>query len=217
MKYLIPLLIFLFLNCSSTKESKPSEVKSPTNSGSGKSYNDLVKQAIDDPEKGSYSEIRISYSETAFYTPYKSPDGIQEMEKLLKANKNEEVIKLTQKHIHNHFAELDLHYYALVAYKNLNKEDGFNWHRFVLNRLINSILKSGDGKSTKTAFVVIAVREEYSFMGLTGIEQEGQHLVNEKGHSYDMFDVKKSEKYNHNKMYFNIDIPLAALSKSLGR
>ena len=54
MKYLIPLLIFLFLNCSSTKESKPSEVKSPTNSGSGKSYNDLVKQAIDDPEKGHF-------------------------------------------------------------------------------------------------------------------------------------------------------------------
>lgn len=217
MKYLIPLLVFFLLNCSSTNNTTSSPKKNLSNSVSDKSYNDLVTKAIDNPQNAPFGDIRISYSESSIYSPYSQLEEIQEMGKLLNANKNDQVIKLTQKYIQTYFAELDFHYYAMVAYKNLNNENGFNWHRFVLNQLVNSILKSGDGKSTKTAFVVIAVREEYSFMGLLGIDHSGQHLVNEKGHSYDMFDVKKNENYNENKVYFNIDIPLAALSKSLKR
>jgi hypothetical protein len=215
MKSILILCLILSFACSSTKDSQNTGLKKSEISTNGKSYPNLVSSAIVNPEKAAYNEIRMSYTKTSEYSPYRSPAVIEDMIKLLNANKNEEVIKLTKANIQNYFAELDFHYYAIAAYKNLKNENGYNWHRYVLNRLIDSIYDSGDGKSPKTAFVVIAVREEYSFMGLTGTENGSQSLIQQDGHSYDMFEVTKSETYKGKKIYFNIDIPFGALSKEL--
>jgi hypothetical protein len=219
MKYkftLILILSFLFA-CSTTKDSQATQKKPTSNPLTGKPYIELVNKAIEDPENAPYYEIRISYSESAFYSPYKNPEDIEEMRKLFNANKNEEVVQITKKSIQKYFAELDFHYFSMAAYKKLNNENAYKWHKYVLYRLLDSIFDSGDGKSTKTAFTVITVREEYAFMGLVGIEHGSQHLINEDGHSYDMFEVKKSESYKANKVYFNIDISMASLSKIFKR
>lgn len=217
MKFFLYFLLVLNIVCSSTKENQTSPAKSSIKSVSEKSYSQLVNTAIQSADKGSYEDIRISYTDTKWYSPYSEPDPIKNMKGLLEEKKYKEVIQITQKNIYEYFAELELHYYSLIAYKELRDEDSFNWHRYVLNRLIDSILKSGDGKSTKSPFTVIAVREEYFFMGILGIEHKGQSLINVDGHAFDMFEVKKNQNFNSDKIYFNIDIPIAGLSKSLGR
>lgn len=212
-KFILIQGIILLANCSSSNTEKSSVVKENAGIENNKPYIELVKAALENPDSVNYTQIRMSYIETNQYNPYRAPEVIEEMGKLLKENKNEDVIKLTKKNILECFAEMDFHYYSLAAYKNLKNENAYNWHRHVLTKLIDSIFSSGDGTSTKKALVVIAVREEYTFMALVGVEYKSQHLISENGHSYDMFDTKKTQEFNSNRIYFNIDIPMSGLAR----
>ena len=46
--------------------------------------------------------------------------------------------------------------------------------------LVDSILDSGDGKTKETAFVVISVPEEYSFLRAFGLAVKEQALVDDR-------------------------------------
>ena len=81
--------------------------------------------------------------------------------------------------------------------------------------LLDSIRKSGDGKTSDAAFVVISTDEEYVLLNFLGLRATGQALINEKGHSYDKMtavDPKTNETVVY---YFNIDKRFNWLENSL--
>jgi len=76
-------------------------------------------------------------------------------------------------------------------------------------------LKSGDGKSIESAYVVIATDEEYALFNVLGLRGVSQALVNDKDHNYDRMDAVDRKTNQTTTFYFNIDIPFKWLSKSL--
>ena len=81
--------------------------------------------------------------------------------------------------------------------------------------LIDSILKSGDGKSEESAFVVIQVAEEYSMLRVLGLRPSIQALIHAQGHSYDRFQTKSNDTGQEVVVFFNVDRPLALLGREL--
>jgi hypothetical protein len=78
---------------------------------------------------------------------------------------------------------------------------------------LRSILVTGDGKSAATAYVVIAVEEEYSLMRALGDRPKNQALIHQDDHAFDRMEVT-DDKDLPQVLFFNVDRPTAWLSLS---
>ncbi|MFT5724596.1 MAG: hypothetical protein ACI9JN_001715 [Bacteroidia bacterium] len=79
---------------------------------------------------------------------------------------------------------------------------------------INAILMSGDGKTSKTAYVVVKVSDEYKLLKQLKLKSVRQSLISNEFGTFDLMSIKESNK-NKDKIkeiYFNIDKPFGALS-----
>jgi hypothetical protein len=70
--------------------------------------------------------------------------------------------------------------------------------------LMDSILASGNGATAQTAFVVIAVDEEYSAIAKLSLKSGRQRLLKNDGHRFDVLDVTDKDGRTST-LYFNID------------
>jgi hypothetical protein len=77
-------------------------------------------------------------------------------------------------------------------------------------------MASGDGKTPATAYRVVTLREEGFVMAGSNAREEGQALVPDSGHMYDLLtgtNQKTGEKFS---LYFQVDAPLASTAKKFG-
>jgi hypothetical protein len=58
-------------------------------------------------------------------------------------------------------------------------------HRWIADRMLQAIVRIGDGKSPRTAYQATSVREEYLVLEQLGLQSRGQVLIQDKGHHYD--------------------------------
>jgi hypothetical protein len=79
---------------------------------------------------------------------------------------------------------------------------------------MESVLKSGDGRTPESAYTVISTDEEYAFLGVLGLKMKTQSLIKVKNSSYDLLEVVDKEG-NGMKIYFNIDIPFNWLDNKM--
>jgi len=92
------------------------------------------------------------------------------------------------------------HYKIVFALNNLERDEEATQHKGWLQGLINSIIKSGDGKTPETAYRVISVSEEYDFMWVMALQPSSQAYVSTEYGMMDLFEVtdedgKKEEIY----------------------
>lgn len=85
------------------------------------------------------------------------------------------------------------------------------YHRTMFYGLLWSILASGDGKTPKTAYHVIATDEEYTVLNFIGAKLKKQSLQGEN----DVMEVEIDGKASV--MYFDVSIGLNALDKELSK
>jgi hypothetical protein len=106
------------------------------------------------------------------------------------------------------FLDARSHMICSISYRALGDTVKSAFHDAVARGLIRSILDSGDGKSFKTAFLVIAIPEEYILLEVLGLRSGEQVLIEHEGSSYDRLkavDVKTNDTLT---VYFNVDMPL---------
>jgi hypothetical protein len=113
------------------------------------------------------------------------------------------------------FVSIDAHMVAAVCQKKAGNEEGARRAYTIVLGLLRSVLKSGDGKSPQTAFVVISVDEEYKALEALSLQPGTQSLVAHGGSSFDRLDARKRDSGEPVTLYFNIDRPHAQLMKSL--
>jgi len=118
-----------------------------------------------------------------------------------------EALKNAEAVLESNYVNMDAHFVALVANREMGALDKAQFHRTVFHGLIDSIRSSGDGKSPETAWVVINVHEEYVVLRVLGFRPRGQSLIQKDGHSYDVMKVKNTEDGTEQTFYFNVDIP----------
>jgi hypothetical protein len=108
--------------------------------------------------------------------------------------KFEDSLKIARKIEDQNIADADAHYLAWRSLAELNRQDEAEKERVLLAALFDSILKSGDGKSAKTAWFATTIREEYLFMqAVLNVEFQAQHSAMQDGHYYDVVMVKDKD------------------------
>ena len=119
--------------------------------------------------------------------------------------KFEDALKIAREIEDNDIANGDGHYIALAALDKLGRPDELELERKFLAAFFQSMIKSGDGKSAKTAWFAASIREEYLFMQLVlNVQFKEQHSMSKDGHYYDVVAVK-DENGKEKVIWFNTD------------
>ena len=179
-------------------------------------YGELLEKLKKGERTVDFKELRLSYTETKEYSPYGNDrDARKAMFAAMNSKDWDEALKQSAKILDKNYVDLNGHFGAYVAHREKGDADKADFHKFVFQGLIDSILKPGDGKSTEKALVVISTDEEYVILNFLGLRPAGQALLNVEGHSYDKMtavDPKTNETFE---FYFNIDKPFGRLGSSL--
>ena len=109
------------------------------------------------------------------------------------------------------------HLYKHIIYSNLYGPEAkktSDAHNQVV-MLLSAVTSTGDGSSKESAYHVINVSDEYGIMEIFGFSPTMQSLVEDKGQSYDVMELKEN-KYGLKSMYFNITVSMQAMNKMFG-
>jgi len=154
-----------------------------------------------------YARLRFSYMDSPEYTQAKdTSDAEKAMLAALNAKDYPTALKNAEEVLASEYVNIDAHFVAYVANKQMGATDQAEFHHAVFKGLVDSILNSGDGLSLKTAWVVISVHEEYVILRVQGMRPGSQSVLHSDGHSYDKMTVKDDSGAEHT-FYFNVDIP----------
>jgi hypothetical protein len=157
-----------------------------------------------------YARLRLSYMDSP---EYKAAKDVSKAEKAMFEALDQKdypaALKDAETVLDSEYVNIDAHYVALVANREMSATEKWKFHQIVFGKLIDSILNSGDGKSPEKAWVVITVHEEYVVLNALGFERfpMQQSLLHKDGHSYDVMTAKKADDGTEQTFYFNVDIP----------
>ena len=155
-----------------------------------------------------YTRLRLSYMDSPEYKAAKDTSKSEEaMTNALNKKDYPAALKDAEAVLESNYVNMDAHFVAFVANREMGALDKAQFHRTVFRGLIDSIRNSGDGKSMETAWVVINVHEEYVVLRALGFRPGEQSLMHKDGHSYDVMKVKNAEDGTEQTFYFNVDIP----------
>jgi len=129
----------------------------------------------------------------------------------------QEALKSANEIIDHDMAEPEGHLLALIVFQKLGRAEDAHFQYQVVHAYVDSIEASGDGKSSKTAFVVVSVDEEYFYLNLVmGVGlPKSQSLVVVDGHSYDQLKVVDQDGKSQD-VWFNVDISMDAMRDAMG-
>jgi hypothetical protein len=113
------------------------------------------------------------------------------------------------------YVDMDAHFVEYIAHRELKNAEQAEFHKFILQGLLDSITHPGDGKNFETAYQVIQVHEEYVVLRFMGLMPSKQSMAEKNGHSYDVMETLNPESNEKVTLYFNIDIEEKHLKESL--
>lgn len=156
-----------------------------------------------------YGRLRLSYMDSPEYKQAKDTSKEEKAMGAALGQKNfAEALRNAEIVLSSEYVNMDAHFVAYAANKELGSTDKAEFHRTVFHGLVDSIMKSGDGKSTEKAWVVINVHEEYVILRVLGYRPGEQSLLHKDGHSFDEMKVKNRDDGTEATFYFNVDIPI---------
>jgi hypothetical protein len=122
-------------------------------------------------------------------------------------------IAAAQQVIDKDFVDADAHLIIFLSDVKLGQgEKGFRDRDVGLGLIVS--MQTGDGKTPATALTVIDVAEEYTYLRALGLQPNGQSLVHDGGHSYDVINVT-DQSGQAQSVYFLIDRVVADEAKAL--
>lgn len=181
-------------------------------------YEALLEKVKAGDTSVSFKDLRMAYAESKGYAPYGSDtEARNAMVAALNEKNYDKALEHAGSILTKNYLDITAHIVSSAAYGELKNAERAKYHRAIVEGLAQSIMKSGDGKTLDTAFVVISTNEEYALFNLLGMKVVAQALVNDKGHSYDKMDAIDRKTEQKTTFYFNIDIPFNWLANSLKR
>jgi hypothetical protein len=126
---------------------------------------------------------------------------------------NEEALKTAREVEQHSIADGQAHLTAMNSLIVLGRQHEADKERGILQALLESITKSGDGKSAKTAWFAVGIQEEYVYMYALQVEFKQQHSLQQDSHWYDA--VLVTDKSGKDKvLWFNTDTDIALLNRA---
>lgn len=154
-----------------------------------------------------FAALRRAYAKTSSYRPDDPALTAlhRQMAEALQKGDDASAIRIARQVLARDYVDIDAH--RVLA----RGADAPDFHRAVADRLLQSILDSGNGKAPETAYLVVSTDEEYSVLDHLGLQASAQSLVEQQGHYYDSLLVIGDAGKPFN-IYFNIDLPFATLA-----
>src|ERR1035441_8816571 len=147
-------------------------------------YADLVAKVKAGDKSVDFKELRFAYADSPG-----GPDTDTQKKAMMSAlnSKNyADALKNADRVLASDYVDMDAHFAEYIAYRELKDEEQAEFHKLVLQGLLDSIMHPGDGKSFETAFQVIQVHEEYVVLRFMGLMPSKQSMAEKNGHSYDV-------------------------------
>jgi hypothetical protein len=176
-------------------------------------YQELLNKAKAADKSLNFKALRVAYTHTPDYNPYGRDEHWKSMETAYLAREYDKVIPLAEKVLEKNYVDIDGHFFLFNSYQKLNNKEKADFHNFMARGLISSILKSGDGKTPETAFLVINLKEEYIALAIMGLKGTKQSLIKINDHHYDKVEAKDPDTGQTSVLYFNVDAPMNWLKK----
>jgi hypothetical protein len=124
-------------------------------------YTALLERVKSGDQTVDFRQLRLTYANSPSYdggpdtdTQRKAMMASLNAKDFANAIKNADVVLAAK------YVDLDAHFVAYIAHRELKDTEQAEFHKFVLQGLLKSITASGDGKTPETAFQVIEVHEE---------------------------------------------------------
>ncbi|MEJ2306832.1 MAG: DUF4919 domain-containing protein [candidate division WOR-3 bacterium] len=215
------LIVFtLFFTCSTAKKNK--EIDSGSNYIlfdyinllDGKNYYSLL-DSIKNGKSEDFFTLRMAYTKTKIYDPYDNKiDGLRKQIEFNIEEKNfNKALKIAKEILGKRYIDIRTHLYCSNIYSQIGDSVKSNYHNGIYNGLLNSIYFSGDGKSPKTAFIVIEISEEYDLLNWLNLTQSEQYLTIKDGYSFDI--IKAFNENRETELFFNIVLALKRFSEEM--
>jgi hypothetical protein len=180
------------------------------------SYDDYVAQVKAGKLDIDYTAFRMAYTASPKYEPYGAARAlIGQMKKAYTAGDCPAAMAHAKEIFEVNLVQIDAHFVSALCQRKAGNEEEARREHAMLMGLVKSVLGSGDGKSPETAFVVIAIDEEYSVMAALSLTLVRQALVNHGGSAFDRMEVKKRDSDEIVTLYFNVDRLQAQMARSL--
>ncbi|HML24111.1 MAG TPA: DUF4919 domain-containing protein [Aggregatilinea sp.] len=171
------------------------------------SFQDLLARIQQQPQDADYHSLRMAYARSPEYAPYVHDlEGVERLRDALQSGDLEAALLAVGRLLSFNYLDIEAHMAADYVYTMQGDTDRSTYHRTVARGLIDAINDTGDGNSPETAYIVLNIPEEYTFMRLLGYTPGQQTLVTRDEHEFDMFDVEDPEGQTR-QIYFNIDLP----------
>jgi hypothetical protein len=161
------------------------------------------------------TEQRLAYAASAEYNPYdtKNRDFQKNAGELLQKGDYASAIAEAKKGLALARYDIDLLIILASAYRDAGDIPNADKTRVRWMSLVDSILRSGDGRDFATAFQVINVAEEYAVLRVVGLQVTNQSLIAHEGSEFDEMHVKDPKSGNELTLYFNVDLPMKWLNR----
>jgi hypothetical protein len=204
-------LILLFVVISVSAQTpqatpKPTEPETPKPSQNSK-YDALLEKVKQKDPSVNFTELRHAFYESANYNPQSPMMTYRPLNAAIAQKNYEEALKVAEGVLSKNFVEINAHMAAQIAYRETGNAEKADFHKFMVDGLLNSIKSSMDGKSKEKAFEVISINEEYGLIRSLGLRPIQQALQEDKGHYYDVITVVDPQTNQQSQLYFNIDKP----------
>lgn len=176
-------------------------------------YEALVQRVRSGDQTVDLNELRLAAGEAGIESDVNARD------RLMTTVRNHDFKKMGEAAdavLKSNYADLDAHYFAKIAAKQLGKPEQEEFHRWVELGLLQSLRASGDGQSPDTAMKVISVDEEYFILRMMGQMPKQQALSTCAGARCDIMTSFDPESKQEHTWYFNVEIPMKREAEALG-
>lgn len=168
-----------------------------------KAFKEIVERMKKSDATVDFKAARLLYAELDAYSPMGGRGGYA---KLISAGENQKALDLADETLRENYLDIDAHWAALTVANTLKDEKRSAHHLYMVKGILDSIVKSGDGRTEATAFVVISISEEYAMVRAFKLRSKGQAILRKDGHVFDVLTcVDPAKPETEAKMYFNTD------------
>ena len=175
-------LILIGSGCAHTRGAQP---PAPSSAAAKRpSSAELIPADVPPPSPGwtdpvDFLALREAYgARTDFRARCEDGDAAKAAAEALVAQRFEEVVDLTSEPLRRCPVWAQLHLWRSASLHSLGRKIEADLHERWFFGLTDSILASGDGKSTQSPYVTISTTEEYAVLTRLGLEPRQQSLIN---------------------------------------
>jgi hypothetical protein len=161
-----------------------------------------------------FEALRFARAELPGYNPYHalSDPAKGDLIRAMGANSLERVAAIANDIIARDYTDIDAHSALSAVLERRGQREQAAFERAVADGLLRSIEQSGDGMTPETAYVVIGVAEEYSFLGATQVQVARQSLLQTDRGPVDALEVV-APNGERQTVYFNVSRLFNAMSR----